>query len=345
MSAESQTAAGGAGYPGPAVPMTRREALARERGGEHTLSSVESLRAPASARPVAVPPAPVRPRPAAAAPVGQVPAPSATRSARRAAPVKPKSTRSTRGQKTRPATASARRQPRKSKPNTAALGFIRSVSVVGLVAGLFATVAVPAYALDDHGGSFSAADMFTTSQRYAQSVAVSGLTNGQSASTDGYSSVSGAQVVAVQNSSYRSSSAPLVRSANDDYPWWNYATEYSGGGLSPLGYYYRECVDFVAWRLNRDAGSTGAPWKWVWNNLASGSAYTWYWYWKSHGWPTSSTPVPGAVAWFTYNHVAYVNSVNADGTVNIEEYNWQADHLYHARTIQASDAIYLYPPS
>ena len=52
----------------------------------------------------------------------------------------------------------------------------------------------------------------------------------------------------------------------------------------------------------------------------------------------------GAVAWFPYNHVAYVQSVNGDGTVTIEEYNWNSDHSYHVRTIPVGEALYLYPP-
>lgn len=77
-----------------------------------------------------------------------------------------------------------------------------------------------------------------------------------------------------------------------------------------------------------------------------GSAYAWAGQWASHGWETSSTPVPGAVAWFNGNHVAYVQSVNADGTVSLEEYNWGNDHAYHARTVPASSvALFLYPPS
>lgn len=38
---------------------------------------------------------------------------------------------------------------------------------------------------------------------------------------------------------------------------------------------------------------------------------------------------------FTGNHVAYVQSVNSDGTVSLEEYNWGNDHSYHTRTIPA----------
>ncbi|WP_148060353.1 MULTISPECIES: CHAP domain-containing protein [unclassified Rathayibacter] len=144
------------------------------------------------------------------------------------------------------------------------------------------------------------------------------------------------------------SSSVTPREEGDDYPWRDALTDDQGGGLSPLRYYYRECVDFVAWRLNRDQGSTGAPFKWTWGNLTpgGGSAYAWAGQWASHGWETSTTPVPGAVAWFNGNHVAYVQSVNGDGTVSLEEYNWGNDHAYHARTIPASSVpLFLYPPS
>ncbi|MFM6974512.1 MAG: CHAP domain-containing protein [Agromyces sp.] len=223
---------------------------------------------------------------------------------------------------------------------------VKGIAGLSLVAGLFATVAIPAYSLNADGSLFASSDMFTSSQRNAQTVDVSQLAAGQAATTDGYSSESAAQVAASRIQAIRLAGGyiPPFQSAGDDYPFWNKATEAYGGGLSPLGYYYRECVDFVAWRLNRDVGSTSAPWRYTWYNLASGSAYMWYSAWQSNGWPTSSIPVPGAVAWFPYNHVAYVKSINADGSVNLEEYNWTGNHLYHTRTIAASDAVYLYPP-
>lgn len=321
MSAQSETTAGASADVNPVVPMTRREALARERAAQHAAATPEATPAPAPS---------------------VAPAAAAASSRHRAQRSRPE-----RRREWQPKPQVQRETVVAAKKSWIPGRVVRTVSGVGLVAGLFATVAVPAYSLADHGQSFSASDMFSSSRLLAQSVSVSGTTNGQSASTDGYSSESGAQIVAAQTLASRTSGGyiPTTRSPGDDYPWWNYATESYGGGLSPLGYYYRECVDFVAWRLNRDAGAYGSPWKWVWNNLASGSAYVWYSAWRSHGWQTSSTPVAGAVAWFTYNHVAYVNSVNADGSVNIEEYNWEGNHAYNARTIQASDAIYLYPPS
>jgi peptidoglycan DL-endopeptidase CwlO len=129
--------------------------------------------------------------------------------------------------------------------------------------------------------------------------------------------------------------------AGDDYPW-----RASGGGLSPLGYVTRQCTDFVAWRINRDHGTT-SPFAYVWANMTpnGGSASRWAKAWNANGWQTSNTPVPGAVAWFNGNHIAYVKDVNSDGTVNLEEYNWGGDASYHTRTISASEvALFLYPP-
>ena len=138
-----------------------------------------------------------------------------------------------------------------------------------------------------------------------------------------------------------------AKELGDDYPWPFEAADVEGGGLSPLGYYNRECVDFVAWRLNRDAGSTAAPFKYTWSNLTpnGGDASQWYGNWRAHGWATGTDPEVGSVAWFNGNHVAYVKSVNGDGTVTIEEYNHGSTHVYGQRTIPVSSvARFLYAP-
>ncbi|MBD8535651.1 CHAP domain-containing protein [Plantibacter sp. CFBP 13570] len=141
--------------------------------------------------------------------------------------------------------------------------------------------------------------------------------------------------------------------AGDDYPWPNEAPDTEGGGLSPLRYYYRECVDFVAWRLNRDAGVTAAPWKWDWSTLTpmGGNAIDWPDSWAKNGWATSLTPRAGSVAWWgtsagSYGHVAYVQAVNPDGTVVLEEYNWgRPKHMYGTRTVPATSVdLFLYAP-
>ena len=234
-------------------------------------------------------------------------------------------------------------------------GPARVFATVLVVPAIVGTVALPAYAMIPGGRGFEASGTFSLSLAEAQAVDVSGLASGAPVSSDAYSVTTKAEIDAAAAEAERSTYGatlnrsgayytPAQQAEGDDYPWWNETPDDYGGGLSPLRYYYRECVDFVAWRMNRDAGVTSAPWKWDWSNLASGSAYAWADEWVRHGWATSSDPIVGSVAWFPYNHVAYVQSVNGDGTVTIEEYNQNSDHSYHVRVIPAGSALYLYPP-
>lgn len=238
---------------------------------------------------------------------------------------------------------------------------MRVFATVLVVPAIVGTVALPAYAFMPGGESFAASGAFNLTKAEAQDIEVSSLASGAPLSAEGYAVTSKAEIEAARldqeaadkaawaaNLASRGSGSYAVytvKAEGDDYPWWDQTPDDFGGGLSPLRYYYRECVDFVAWRMNRDAGVTSAPWKWDWGNLASGSAHAWADEWASRGWPTSSEPVVGAVAWFPYNHVAYVQSINGDGSVNIEEYNQNSDHSYHRRTIPAGSALYLYPPA
>lgn len=222
--------------------------------------------------------------------------------------------------------------------------FWRRVTSATIAAGLVTTVAIPAYSLVYDDSAFAASGNYAAAQRDAQGVTVGSGANAQATGADQYSSVSGFQALFTRALS-NNFGAPAVRQVGDDYPWWKKATEAWGGGLSPLGYYYRECVDFVAFRLNRDAGSIGEPWKYTWTNLASGSAWYWRRAWINNGWTVSSAPRVGAVAWFPYNHVAYVKDIFSDGTILIEEYNWMGLHNYDQRIISATEPTYLYPPS
>jgi surface antigen len=230
------------------------------------------------------------------------------------------------------------------------------------IPGMFLTAALPAYAFSP--GSDAAA----TSTRVAgeaQGVTVASGAAAITVARDGFTAttseelaqrdadaLSAKQTEEAAASASRSASADFavytVRAEGDDYPWFDQATDNQGGGLSPLGYYYRECVDFVAWRLNRDAGSTGSPWSYTWSSLtpSGGNASNWANAWADHGWATGAAPVVGAVAWFNYNHVAYVQSVNSDGSVVLEEYNWNSSHAYHTRTVSPSEVpLFLYPPA
>jgi surface antigen len=258
------------------------------------------------------------------------------------------------------ATRSATRTARGKRRNPITVAF-----TLIAIPGIFLTTALPAYAFSPNGvggQTESAAHAYAAAE--AQGVTVAANAASIAVARDSFSATSPeelaqraketARVAAAERAAKaaRASAAEWavygVRAEGDDYPWPNQATDTQGGGLSPLGYYYRECVDFVAWRLNRDAGSSSAPFRWTWNNLTpgGGNASSWASAWKSHGWATGNTPVVGAVAWFSYNHVAYVQSVPGDGTVVLEEYNWVGSHAYHKRTVSTGEVpLFLYPPT
>lgn len=226
---------------------------------------------------------------------------------------------------------------------------ISSAGVMTVVFGIFASVTLPAFA-DQGSEQQLAANMNALGE---QNLTVQ--TDDVQAATfsrDTYSASSAAELRALYADAVRQQAIQVymtsgAREMGDDYPWFAEPTRGQGGGLSPLNYYYRECVDFVAWRLNRDAGTTSAPYRWVWSNLtpSGGSAYAWKRAWEAKGWPTGDVPQVGAVAWVPGgNHVAYVSGVLADGSVVIEEYNGMVDHGYSQRVIPPTGAYYLYAP-
>jgi surface antigen len=155
--------------------------------------------------------------------------------------------------------------------------------------------------------------------------------------------------------------------AGDDYPWKDSPTWMQVGtgsaAASPLGMFYRECVDFALWRVNQQMGSTSAPFK-VLNGtfrpdgVRLGSAVTWKAGWDAKGWPTGNTPRVGAVVWYapgaggadpTFGHVAVVKEVKDNGTFVEEGYNGNPppdDHNYYTRTVSNNvPSAFLYLPT
>jgi surface antigen len=122
------------------------------------------------------------------------------------------------------------------------------------------------------------------------------------------------------------------------YPYANGPTCANGQCTAdPWRFYQRECVSFVAWKLNtannfafkNDFDSNGT--------LDFRSASNWKTAALSFGYTVNMTPAPGSVAWWSSNHVAWVESVN--GTqVTIQEYNYGYTGKYNRRTIPISNA-------
>jgi surface antigen len=106
------------------------------------------------------------------------------------------------------------------------------------------------------------------------------------------------------------------------------------------------CTSFVAWRINRDAGYRGLTVNDPFRNTMSRNGVTetlshagnWATKLRNLGYTVNTTPAVGCIAQWNfstglpYGHVAYVSRVNTDGTIEIEEYNWNSC-VYGRRTI------------
>lgn len=86
----------------------------------------------------------------------------------------------------------------------------------------------------------------------------------------------------------------------------------------------RQCTSYAAWKWNVVYGRP-----WYNTRPGEGSAYNWPNLARDQGYRVLSTPRVGAiVSWprngtsMPYGHVAIVEGVNGDGTINISEYNW-----------------------
>ena len=108
------------------------------------------------------------------------------------------------------------------------------------------------------------------------------------------------------------------------------------------GYGYRNCTDWVAYRLATNNGYAMPH--------AIGNARAWGTYFTDHGHPPNNTPAVGAIAWEPGgDHVAYVEAVGS-GTVTISEYNegyypgdpTAGDGLYDERPVATSAFEYIH---
>ncbi|QNO37983.1 CHAP domain-containing protein [Protaetiibacter sp. SSC-01] len=336
----------------PPVPGSRR--AARE-----ALASAQPLVASVPAVPVT--PVPVAPAAASAVSVPSVAAPFGTFELTPApAPVEAEAAPAAATSGTRARRASAAQTA--PAPRAVTTGPVRRkgtvrkrVSAAGtmvLVGGLFVSLTLPAYGSADYTGELAEAAAEADGQTLALKADISATEAAPADTRDGYDTVSASDLKRLYRDALRQERIAVylasgAQALGDDYPWATELGMSQGGGLSPLRYFVRQCVDFVAWRLNRDAGSYGVPFKYDWSSLTpgGGNASSWKRQWENHGWATSTTPSPGWVAWFPgANHVAYVNSVLGDGSVLIEEYNWGGADVYNQRIIDAGSAIYLSPP-
>lgn len=105
----------------------------------------------------------------------------------------------------------------------------------------------------------------------------------------------------------------------DDYRFKNRVAD---SGADPWGYFFKECVSFVASRL-ANLGVNPS----LFSGLGNGNQ------WGAARVPHLGRPKPGSVGVYTggpisSNHVDFITAVHGD-TMDGEEYNWMGNHSYH----------------
>ena len=110
--------------------------------------------------------------------------------------------------------------------------------------------------------------------------------------------------------------------------------------VGPWGFYTRHCTDYIAWRFfqrdvdfssrmagpNGKTGNFGDPGAWAANAA-------------DIGFKVDGAPRAGSIAQWaggeqgatSAGHVAYVESVNSDGSVVLSEFDWSVEHGYSQR--------------
>lgn len=129
-----------------------------------------------------------------------------------------------------------------------------------------------------------------------------------------------------------------LRTYSDDYPYLN--ANYTSA--DPWLFFYRECTSFIAWRMNRDASTMTAPY--FFSNYMNGGHWGDAEHWDENaaalGYLVDQSPAVGAIAhWNSTDlnnpsfpgHVAYVERVNSDGSVDVTEYNHDGNHAFGYR--------------
>ncbi len=136
-----------------------------------------------------------------------------------------------------------------------------------------------------------------------------------------------------------------VSGGTGGYPWANDTPCGEGSCPSdPWGFGIRQCTSYAAWYFNAIEGKS-----WYNTRPGSGSAWNWPALAADQGYSVSSTPRAGAIASWdkggifgAYGHVAIVQSVNPNGTINVSEYNWIKYSYSERNNVSTAGARFIY---
>lgn len=111
---------------------------------------------------------------------------------------------------------------------------------------------------------------------------------------------------------------------------------YSRSGFEAVYGYNGYSYGYCTWHAANRRAAIGRP---IPANL--GNAITWYSRASGAGLPVGNTPQAGAVLWHAnrggLGHVAFVESINADGSLNVSDMNWSGWGVISYRTVTPAE--------
>lgn len=109
-------------------------------------------------------------------------------------------------------------------------------------------------------------------------------------------------------------SGGVVGEGYNSYPWRDRCPQ-DNVGYIVVGGYVCQCTSYAGWKAQEYYGIYISSW---------GDAKSWGYSAERQGYVVDSTPAPHTIAYSTsgiYGHVMWVESINANGTINLTEYN------------------------
>jgi surface antigen len=125
----------------------------------------------------------------------------------------------------------------------------------------------------------------------------------------------------------------LIYPAKDDYPYKG-----QSASVDPWNFWMGQCTSFAAWALR---SRVGVPFNNQYGGATWGNAKDWVAAAGRAGVPVDSSPRAGDIAASqggTSGHVAFVTRVNANGTFEVDEYNYSVAVAYSHRTVSVGTA-------
>ena len=124
--------------------------------------------------------------------------------------------------------------------------------------------------------------------------------------------------------------------------------------VDPWSFYNRECTSFVAWRLNHNNGTPFQNNNYEGKGEHFGDAWNWGSVATSIGITVDNTPAVGAVAWWYWppaqpgdqptGHVSWVTAINPDGSVQVQDYNWNYNGEFLDHKLTSAPTGYIHFP-